>query len=64
MKTILYQGSELVLISFRPYEVIAVATHKGISIWRLGLNPNSDGRLSMEKVAQLSGHKGEVSIRY
>lgn len=44
----------------RPYEVIAVATHKGISIWHLGLNPNSDGRLSIEKVAQLSGHKGEV----
>ncbi|KAL6182335.1 hypothetical protein ACLB2K_043758 [Fragaria x ananassa] len=44
----------------RPYEVIAVATHKGISIWHLGLNPDSDGRLSTEKVAQLTGHKGEV----
>ncbi|CAN6585917.1 unnamed protein product [Malus baccata var. baccata] len=44
----------------RPYEVIAIATHKGISIWHLGLNPDSDGRLSMEKIAVLSGHKGEV----
>ncbi|BFG31910.1 hypothetical protein CerSpe_181840 [Prunus speciosa] len=44
----------------RPYEVIAVATHKGIAIWHLGLNPDSDGRLSLEKIAQLSGHNGEV----
>ncbi|XP_028083819.1 protein SEH1-like isoform X2 [Camellia sinensis] len=32
----------------RPYEVIAVATHKGIAIWHLGLNPDLDGRLSEE----------------
>ncbi|XP_023547085.1 protein SEH1 [Cucurbita pepo subsp. pepo] len=44
----------------RPYEVIAVATQKGIAIWRLGLNPDSDGRLSTERVALLSGHNGEV----
>ncbi|KAG7952921.1 hypothetical protein I3843_12G084100 [Carya illinoinensis] len=44
----------------RPYEVIAVATHKGISIWHLGLDPDLDGRLSVEKVALLSSHKGEV----
>ncbi|KAM2437831.1 hypothetical protein ACFX1W_014899 [Malus domestica] len=44
----------------RPYEVIVVATHKGISIWHLGLNLNLDGRLSLEKIALLSGHKGEV----
>ncbi|XP_072950134.1 protein SEH1 [Typha angustifolia] len=44
----------------RPYEVIAVATCKGIAIWHVGLNPESDGRLSTEKVALLSGHDGEV----
>ncbi|KAA8528255.1 hypothetical protein F0562_035494 [Nyssa sinensis] len=44
----------------RPYEVIAVATHKGIAVWHLGLNPDLDGRLSVEKVALLSGHEGEV----
>ncbi|XP_057968865.1 protein SEH1 [Malania oleifera] len=44
----------------RPYEVIAVASQKGIAIWHLGLNPDDDGRLSVEKVALLSGHEGEV----
>ncbi|KAF5734771.1 hydroquinone glucosyltransferase [Tripterygium wilfordii] len=44
----------------RPYEVIAVATHKGITIWHLGMNPDVDGRLSLERVALLSGHNGEV----
>ncbi|XP_040989037.1 protein SEH1-like [Juglans microcarpa x Juglans regia] len=44
----------------RPYEVIAIATHKGISIWHLGLDPDLDGRLSVEKVALLSSHEGEV----
>ncbi|KAE8056012.1 hypothetical protein FH972_012815 [Carpinus fangiana] len=44
----------------RPYEVIAVATRKGIAIWHLGLDPDSDGRLSVEKVAMLSSHEGEV----
>uniref|UniRef100_A0A2N9FK89 Uncharacterized protein n=1 Tax=Fagus sylvatica TaxID=28930 RepID=A0A2N9FK89_FAGSY len=44
----------------RSYEVIAVATHKGIAIWHLGLDPDLDGRLSVEKVALLSGHEGEV----
>ncbi|KAE9459606.1 hypothetical protein C3L33_08492, partial [Rhododendron williamsianum] len=44
----------------RPYEVIAIATHKGIAIWHLGLNPDLDGRLSVEKVASLSGHEGGV----
>ncbi|CAB4280110.1 unnamed protein product [Prunus armeniaca] len=44
----------------RPYEVIAVATDKGIAIWHLGLNPDSDGRLSLEKIVRLSGHNGEV----
>ncbi|CAA6665875.1 unnamed protein product [Spirodela intermedia] len=44
----------------RPYELIAVATCKGIAIWHLGLTPESDGRLSTEKVALLSGHDCEV----
>ncbi|KAJ4838002.1 epoxide hydrolase, soluble (sEH) [Turnera subulata] len=44
----------------RPYELIAVSTHKGISIWHLGMNPDLDGRLSMERVALLSGFDGEV----
>ncbi|KAJ0986204.1 hypothetical protein J5N97_004560 [Dioscorea zingiberensis] len=44
----------------RPYEVVAVATCKGIAIWHVGLNPESDGRLSTEKVALLAGHDGEV----
>lgn len=41
--------------------MVAVATHKGIAIWHLGLNPDLDGRLSVENVAMLSGFEGEVS---
>nr|CAD1824053.1 unnamed protein product [Ananas comosus var. bracteatus] len=44
----------------RPYEIIAVATCKGIAVWHIGLNPESDGRLPTEKVALLSGHDDEV----
>ncbi|KAB1215468.1 Nucleoporin SEH1 [Morella rubra] len=44
----------------RPYEVIAVATQRGIAIWHLGLDPDPDGRLSAERVALLSSHEGEV----
>ncbi|KAG6388234.1 hypothetical protein SASPL_153434 [Salvia splendens] len=44
----------------RPYELIAVATQKGISIWQLGSNPDHDGRLSVHRVALLSGHENEV----
>ncbi|XP_073220818.1 protein SEH1 [Cicer arietinum] len=44
----------------RPYEIIAVATHKGLSIWHLGLNPDHNGRLPVERVALLSGHQGMV----
>ncbi|KAK4803223.1 hypothetical protein SAY86_001426 [Trapa natans] len=44
----------------RPYELIAVATERGIAIWHIGLNPDLDGRLPMERVALLSGHEGEV----
>lgn len=44
----------------RPYEIIAVATHKGIGIWQLGLNPDHNGRLPVDRVAVLSGHEGAV----
>ncbi|GLT78121.1 hypothetical protein SLA2020_496670 [Shorea laevis] len=44
----------------RPFELIAVASQKGIAIWHLGITPDLDGRLSVEKVALLSGHGGEV----
>ncbi|GER41490.1 transducin/WD40 repeat-like superfamily protein [Striga asiatica] len=44
----------------RDYELIAVATQKGISIWHLGSEPDQDGRLSVQRVALLSGHDSEV----
>ncbi|GMH26719.1 hypothetical protein Nepgr_028562 [Nepenthes gracilis] len=44
----------------RPYEIIAVATQKGLAIWHVGLHPDADGRLSVEVAALLSGHGGEV----
>ncbi|KAI3453804.1 hypothetical protein Pfo_010467 [Paulownia fortunei] len=44
----------------RPYELIAVATLKGISIWHLGSNTDPDGRLSVHKVAMLSAYDSEV----
>ncbi|KAI4326837.1 hypothetical protein L6164_019367 [Bauhinia variegata] len=44
----------------RPHETIAVATHKGLAIWHIGMNPDPDGRLPVERVALLSGHEGEV----
>lgn len=44
----------------RAYELIAVATRKGITIWHVSLNPDLDGRLSAEKAALLSGYEGEV----
>ncbi|KAL5079412.1 hypothetical protein RYX36_007833 [Vicia faba] len=44
----------------RLYEVIAVATQKGLAIWHLGLNPNHNGRLPVDKVALLSGHESMV----
>lgn len=42
------------------YELIAVASQKGIGIWHLGSVPDVDGRLLVEKVANLPGHGGEV----
>ncbi|CAM8989229.1 unnamed protein product [Rhodiola kirilowii] len=42
----------------RPYEIIAVATIKGISVWNVGINPDNDGRLSVQRAALLSAHEG------
>lgn len=44
--------------------MIATATSKGITIWHVGLNPDRDGRLSVENVALLSGHEGGVCILF
>lgn len=44
----------------RPYEVLAVATCKGIAIWHVGFELDYDGRVSTEKITVLSGHDGEV----
>jgi hypothetical protein len=55
------ENTKLVLLFLhRAYELIAVATRKGITIWHVRLNPGLDGRLSVEKVALLSGYEGEV----
>ena len=40
--------------------MIALSTNKGIAIWHVGSEPDTSGRLSVERVALLSGHKGEV----
>ncbi|XP_076898039.1 protein SEH1-like [Bidens hawaiensis] len=44
----------------RPYELIAVATSNGISIWQMASNPDSNGRLSVEKVAMFPCNGNEV----
>ncbi|KAK7307895.1 hypothetical protein VNO77_41349 [Canavalia gladiata] len=44
----------------RAHEIIAVATPKGLAIWHLGMNPDHNGRLPVERVALLSGHDGMV----
>ncbi|KAF8696936.1 hypothetical protein HU200_036580 [Digitaria exilis] len=44
----------------RAYEIIAVATCKGIAIWHIGLNTDPDGGPLAQNVALLSGHNGEV----
>lgn len=51
----------LISLIHRPYEVVAVATHKGIGIWYVGLAPDHEGRLPVKKASSLSGHQGEVS---
>lgn len=44
----------------RPYELIAVSTSKGISIWKMASNPDSNGRLSVEKVVTFPCHDNKV----
>eukprot|EP01018_Ginkgo_biloba_P004574 Gb_23268 [translate_table: standard] len=44
----------------RPYELIAVANNKGVSIWQVELHSNTSGRPLLNKVALLLGHDGEV----
>ncbi|XP_024996867.1 protein SEH1 isoform X2 [Cynara cardunculus var. scolymus] len=44
----------------RPFELIAVATSKGISIWQMASNPDPDGRLSIEKVMTFPCHDNKV----
>jgi len=56
------EDSSFCILTYRPYEIISVATPTGIAIWKIGLNPDVDGRLSIEKAALLSGHCGEVLL--
>ncbi|KAJ0802658.1 putative transcription factor WD40-like family [Helianthus annuus] len=44
----------------RPYELIAVATSNGLSIWKMASNPDHNGRLSVEKVVTFPCHDNEV----
>ncbi|GAB2296621.1 epoxide hydrolase, soluble (sEH) [Dionaea muscipula] len=44
----------------RPYEIVAVASQKGIALWHVALHPEVDGRLPVEKVTLLSCHEEEV----
>ncbi|KAI3504898.1 hypothetical protein L1887_26679 [Cichorium endivia] len=44
----------------RPFELMAVATSKDISIWQMASNPDLDGRLFIEKVVTFPCHDNEV----
>ncbi|PWA88062.1 WD40/YVTN repeat-like-containing domain-containing protein [Artemisia annua] len=44
----------------RPYELIAVSTSKGISIWQMASNPDPNGRLSVEKAVTFPCIDNEV----
>uniref|UniRef100_A0A0D6R557 Anaphase-promoting complex subunit 4 WD40 domain-containing protein n=1 Tax=Araucaria cunninghamii TaxID=56994 RepID=A0A0D6R557_ARACU len=44
----------------RPYELIAIASNKGVSIWHIELDPNTNERPLLNRVATLSGHLGEI----
>lgn len=44
----------------RTYELIAVATSKGISIWQMASNPDSDGRLFVDKIVMFPCHNNQV----
>ncbi|XP_024375130.1 protein SEH1 [Physcomitrium patens] len=45
----------------RPFELIAVASGKSVSIWRLEFPLDSQGRLVVTRAARLIDHNGEVS---
>lgn len=45
----------------RPFELIAVASGKSVSIWRLEFPLDSQGRLVVTRSARLTDHNGEVS---
>ncbi|XP_057818157.2 protein SEH1 isoform X2 [Cryptomeria japonica] len=44
----------------RPYELIAIAGSKGVSIWHVELDPNTNERPKLTRVATFTGHVGEV----
>lgn len=46
----------------RPFELIAVASEKAVSIWKLQFPLNSRGRLVVIRAAHLPHHNGEVSL--
>lgn len=49
-----------VLFLSRPFELIAVASGKSVSIWRLEFPLDSQGRLVVTRAARLIDHNGEV----
>lgn len=44
----------------RPYELIAIASSKGVSIWHIELDSSTNEKPLLNRVALLSGHHGEV----
>lgn len=48
------------VLNSRPYEIIAVATCKGIAIWHISLNTDDDSGPLTQNVAFLNGHDGKV----
>lgn len=46
----------------RPFELIAVASEKAVSIWKLQFPLNSRGRLVVIRAAHLPHHNGEVCL--
>nr|GEW92758.1 protein SEH1 [Tanacetum cinerariifolium] len=46
----------------RPYELIAVSTTKGISIWQMASNPDPNGRLSVEKAVMFPCIDSEAAL--
>jgi hypothetical protein len=48
----------------RPYELIAVSSGRAVSIWRLEFSSDSQGRISVSRVAHLQDHNSEVCVAY